>query len=159
MKFSKRTYGGLGEVLRDVRFIVGNIGVIRKTMRNGTLAAPFRERLMLAVTSVNGCRYCSYFHTGEALKSGVTSEEITRLLDGDLGSCPEEEAVALLYAQHWAESNANPTPESTRRLEETYGAKEVEAIDATLRMIRVGNLLGNTWDWLLYRVSFGRWGI
>jgi hypothetical protein len=26
----------------------------------------FRERLMLAVTVVNGCRYCSYFHARQA---------------------------------------------------------------------------------------------
>jgi len=27
-----------------------------------------------------------------------------------------------------------------------------------MRMIRIGNLLGNTWDLLLYRISRGRWG-
>jgi hypothetical protein len=31
-------------------------------------------------------------------------------------------------------------------------------IDLALRMIRVGNLLGNTFDYVLHRASFGRWG-
>jgi hypothetical protein len=27
-----------------------------------------------------------------------------------------------------------------------------------MRMIQTGNLLGNTVDFILYRISFGRWG-
>ena len=40
----------------------------------------------------------------------------------------------------------------------TYGPELTPAIEAARMMIRVGNLLGNTRDCLLYRVSFGRWG-
>ena len=112
---------------------------------------------MLAVTSVEGCRYCSYFHSKLALKSGVSQEEIVKLLSGEVEDCPEEEALAVLYAQHWAESNACPGKEAAERLEETYGQEKAEAIDLMLRMIRLGNLLGNTWDYLLYRISFGKW--
>jgi AhpD family alkylhydroperoxidase len=159
VKFNKRTYRSWKEFFTDVKFIIENRRAIIKVMRKGTLTPSFRERLMLAVTAVNGCRYCSYFHTGEALKKGLTAEEIRKLLDGDLENCPQEEAVALLYAQHWAESDVNPSLESTRRLEETYSTEKAEAINLILRMIRVGNLLGNTWDWFLYRVSFGKRGI
>ena len=112
---------------------------------------------MLAVTAVEGCRYCSYFHTKQALKSGVTPEEISRLLSGDIANCPEDEALAVIYAQHWAESNACPDQEAVERLRETYGPDKVEAVHLMLRMIRLGNLLGNTWDYLLYRISFGKW--
>lgn len=73
-------------------------------------------------------------------------------------NCPQEEAVALLYAQHWADSNASPDTEATRRLEQAYGAEKAKAINIILRMIRVGNLWGNSWDCFLYRISFGRWG-
>ena len=111
---------------------------------------------MLAVTAVNGCRYCSYFHTRQALKSGVSPREISRLLSGDVGACPEEEATAVMYAQHWAESDAHPAPETIRKLRQEYGAEKVEALHLILRMIRLGNLLGNTWDYLLYRISFGK---
>jgi AhpD family alkylhydroperoxidase len=112
---------------------------------------------MLAVTAVNGCRYCSYFHTKQALKSGISLEEISKLLSGDINDCPEEEALALIYAQHWAESNTHPDPEAVKKLQETYNFEKVEAIHLALRMIRLGNLLGNTWDYLLYRISFGKW--
>lgn len=112
---------------------------------------------MLAVTAVDGCRYCSYFHAKQALKSGVTQEEIGQLLSGDVDSCPEEESLAVIYAQYWAESNAHPSFEAVLRLQETYGAEKAEAIHLMLRMIRLGNLTGNSLDYLLYRASFGKW--
>ena len=113
---------------------------------------------MLAVTSVGCCRYCSYFHSKLALKGGIKQEEIGKLLSGNFECCPEEEVLAILYAQHWAESNAHPDPEATQKLQETYGSEKSDAIHLMLRMIRLGNLLGNTWDYLLYRISFGNWG-
>jgi AhpD family alkylhydroperoxidase len=113
---------------------------------------------MLAVTAVNRCRYCSYFHTGEALKSGLSQKEISRLLSGEVTACPPEEASAVIFAQHWAESNAHPDPIIVQKLQEKYGQKKAGAIQLVLRMIRVGNLSGNSWDYLLYRLSFGNWG-
>jgi hypothetical protein len=43
-------------------------------------------------------------------------------------------------------------------LQQTYGREKTEAIHLMLRMIRMGNLLGNSWDYLIYRISFGRKG-
>lgn len=114
---------------------------------------------MLAVTAVNGCRYCSYYHTKQALKSGITAEEISSLLARDVADCPQDEAVAVAYAQHWAESNAHPDPEAVKTLQQTYGHEKTEAIHLILRMIRMANLLGNSWDYLIYRISFGRKGV
>ena len=113
---------------------------------------------MLAVTAVNGCRYCSWFHTRQALKNGLAEEEIRNLLAGDVANFPPDEAVALVYAQHWAESDAHPDPEAVERLQQTYGPQKTEAIHLILRMIRLANLLGNSWDYLIYRISFGRRG-
>lgn len=111
---------------------------------------------MLAVTNVNGCRYCSYFHTKQALKSGLSQEEVSQLLYGNIANIPEDETVAVIYAQHWAESDAHPDPEALKRVQQTYGIGKTEAIHLMLRMIRMGNLLGNSWDYFLYRISFGK---
>jgi AhpD family alkylhydroperoxidase len=158
MKFSKRIYNSPQEFFNDVLFSIKNrrkVGEVNK----GTIISPaFRERMMLAVTAVNRCRYCSYFHTGEALKSGLSQEEISRLLSGEVTACPPEEAPAVIYAQHWAESNACPDPMVVQKLQETYGREKADAIQLVLRMIRTGNLSGNSWDYLLYRLSFGNWG-
>jgi len=157
MKFNKRTYKNLKELFSDLWFPIRNRKRLKAVMNRGSISPAFRERLMLAVTAVDGCRYCSYFHARQALKSGVTQEEISRLLSGDVDDYPEEEAVAVIYAQHWAESDAHPDPEAVRRLQQTYGVEKTEAIHLMLRMIRLGNLLGNSWDYLLYRISFGKW--
>jgi AhpD family alkylhydroperoxidase len=157
MKFNKRKYRSLRELFADLCFPIRNRNQLRKVKNKRLLSPAFQERLMLAVTSVEGCRYCSYFHSKLALKSGINQEEIGKLLSGDFEGCPGEEALAVLYAQHWAESNARPDPEAVEKLKATYGSEKAKAINMMLRMIRLGNLLGNTWDYLLYRVSFGKW--
>jgi len=157
MKFNKRTYSSPKEFFTDLCFPIGNRKRLGELKSKGLISPVFRERLMLAVTAVNGCRYCSYFHAKQALESGVTQEEISQLLSGNTDGCPEEESLAVIYAQYWAESNAHPSFEAVIRLQETYGAEKAEAIHLMLRMIRLGNLLGNSWDYLLYRISFGNW--
>jgi len=156
MKFKKRTYRSLKELFADLYFPIRKRKQLREVKNKGLLPPDFQEKLMLAVTSVGGCRYCSYFHSKLALKSGISQEEIKKLLSGDFKDCPEEESIAILYAQHWAESNANPDPAAAQKLQDIYGFEKAEAINLMLRMIRLGNLLGNTWDYLLYLISFGK---
>ena len=143
---------------KDFWFLAKNSENIRKTMKSGIISHGFRERLMLAVTAVNGCKYCSYFHAKQALKSGLSQSEIDTLLSGNIAVCPEEENIALLYAQHWAESDARPDSDAVNKLKEVYGDEKAQAIELILRMIRMGNLSGNTWDYFMYRISFGRLG-
>jgi AhpD family alkylhydroperoxidase len=131
---------------------------LRKAIRAKIISAEFRERLMLAVTEVNQCRYCSYAHTKMALQCGLTPSEITNILNHDVQNCPDEEIPAILYAQHWAETEGHPDPEIRKRLEKQYGHTKIEMIDSILGMIRLANLLGNSLDYLLFRISFGYWG-
>jgi AhpD family alkylhydroperoxidase len=157
-KFKRRIYYGLSEPIVDLRAIVSRRKEIRSLMRGNTIDPAFRERLMLVVTEVNGCRYCSYAHARQALATGISQEEIAALGQGMFAGSPPEEVPALLYAQHWAEVNGKPDPALRERVVAQYGEQVTQAIELTLRMIRMGNLLGNTWDYILYRVSFGRWG-
>ncbi len=80
MKFKKRTYKNLKDLFSDLWFPVRNRSQLKEITNKRLISHGFRERLMLAVTAVNGCRYCSYFHARQALKSGLTPEEISRLL-------------------------------------------------------------------------------
>ena len=62
---------------------------------------------MLAVTQVNGCRWCHYAHARIALTAGVSAAAAQP--DGPgAGRFPQEEAVALAFAQHYAESADRP---------------------------------------------------
>jgi AhpD family alkylhydroperoxidase len=156
--FPRRIYRSPAELLADLGYILKRRRLIRPAFHQ-QLSPAFRERLMLAVTGVNACRYCSYFHSREALRSGVSPEQLSGLLEGEIPAVvPPEEQVALLYAQHWAESNARPDAQAVQRLVESYGSEQTEAIHLALRMIRVGNLLGNSGDAVLYTLSFGRLG-
>jgi AhpD family alkylhydroperoxidase len=157
-QFRKRTYNGLGHMARDLAWPFRHRQELRRAMRGGRVSPQFRERLMLAVTAVNDCRYCDYYHARAALTAGLSDQEVAALRDGVVDEAPAEQVPALLYAQHWAETNGRPDPAARQRLLDTYGAEKTAAIETILRMIRVGNLLGNTTDYILFRLSGGRLG-
>jgi hypothetical protein len=80
------------------------------------------------------------------------------ILSHDLQACPEQEITAVLYAQHWAETDGHPAAEVRQSLENQYGGDQAARIDLILRLMRAANLLGNTFDLVLFRISFGAWG-
>jgi len=125
---------------------------IRKAMRSEVISPAFRERLMLAVTAVNECRYCAHAHSKEALKHGIGQPELEQLLLGEFEECPRREIPAILYAQLWAESDGKPPAEALDELEKHYSPQEIEYIHLYLRMIRLGNLTGNSWDYIISRL-------
>lgn len=136
--------------MRDTWFLISHFWPIMHAMKGKTITAPFRERLMLAVTQVNGCRYCSWAHTKMALKSGLSHEEILLLLSGQLTHAQEKEIPALLFAQHWADSLKKPEKKTKETLKIHYTENEINQIFAILETIWWGNLMGNTMDYLLH---------
>jgi len=156
--FKRRIYSISGFV-HDLVVVVKGSGLAIHTMWGNTISPQFRQRLMLAVTGVNGCRYCTYLHSREALRAGLTQEEIKFLLGGLFENVPEQEVKALLYAQHWADTNAQPDAQTRSYLYETYGAKKYRVMEMALLLIRIGNLCGNSFDYFLFKLSNGRWGL
>ncbi|MDY6875120.1 MAG: carboxymuconolactone decarboxylase family protein [Chloroflexota bacterium] len=149
--FSKRIYTP-HSLLQDFRDILAHSREFRSAVRGKRISRAFGEKIMLAVTAVNGCRYCSYGHAKTALASGASQEEVDLLLSGEVGHVPPEEAPALFFAQHYAESGDDPDPEMIQKLVETYGQEKAQDILAHIRMITLGNLSGNTFDALLSRM-------
>jgi AhpD family alkylhydroperoxidase len=150
--FNKRFYDPRS-LLRGFRNIIDHFPEFRSAVRSGRISKAFAEKIMLAVTAVNGCRYCSYGHARTALTSGVSPEEVERLLSGEVGHVPPDEAPALFFAQHYAESGDRPEPDMVQKLVETYGQEKAQDILAHIRMITFGNLSGNTIDALLSRLQ------
>jgi len=157
-RFKKRIYSNPCEFLRDMSFIFGNYGRINAIFRGEGISPAFRERIMLAVTHVNACRFCASFHTKAALEENISREEINAILGGKFTDCPPEEHTAILYAQHWAETSGKPNADMREKLVAAHDGDTIEAIDLVLRVIKAGNFAGNTVDYILYRLSFGRWG-
>ena len=156
--FKRRYYHSLRTIFNDTKAIFNQREKIKQVMRDGPISDSFRERIMLTVTEVNGCRYCQYAHAKMALDAGLTDSEVNALAEGAFHHCPPEEVPALLYAQHWAEASGNPDPQTREKIVDTYSEETTKAMELAMRMIRMGNLMGNTWDYILYRISFGHWG-
>lgn len=156
--FPKRHYESFRDFMNDLRFLKTGMPRWKELKQAGHIPNQLEKRIMLAVTSVNGCRYCAYVHAQGALKNGVIEDEIAGILQGEVGYCPNEDVKALLFAQHWAETRGDVEPETRRILIDAYGFDKAEAIEWVIRMITFGNLIGNSFDHFLYRISFGRWG-
>jgi len=152
----RKVYGSWREFFADLLFMLRNTTQLSRVYRGG-LPPALRERLMVAASAVYGCRFCSWLHTREALRIGVDKGELARLVAGSMEGCPEEYGIAVLYAQHWAESNAHPDPEAVHRLEETYGKEKSKLVNVVLRPIRLVLFVEGLWSSFLSRISFGRW--
>jgi len=150
-RFDKRIYTPRA-LCTTFRWMVAESDSLRSAMRSDRISRAFSERIMLAVTAVNGCRYCSYAHTRMALQNGLSADEVRRLLAGEIGEVAPEEVPALLFAQHYAESGELPAAEALQELRDVYGSGMAAEILTHVRMITMGNLSGNTIDALLSRL-------
>jgi len=113
------------------------------TARRKKLLSPkFIERIMLAVTEVNGCEVCSYAHTKMALEQGMSAKEIKEILSGETGNIPEDEAVAVMFSQHYADQRGKPSAESWQRLVDQYGEASAQGILAAVRIMTMANIYG-----------------
>lgn len=157
--FQRRFYSQISDFFSDLKFLLRRRKKIKQAMSGEFVSPAFRERLMMVVTEVNACRYCRSFHVPQAVNCGVSEEELQQILTGQLPEdAPAEEIPGLAYARHWAEENARPDPAYREEIKACYGEETFAMIEVILRMIRMGNLSGNTVDFLLYRTSFGLLG-
>lgn len=117
------------------------------------ISPDFRERLMITVTNVNQCELCSWAHSKAALMAGISDDEVRQLLIGDTANCPPEERDALLFAQHWADTDGAPEEDAVTRLINLYGRKKAQAILVTLGVMRIGNYTGNAVQYNLTRLK------
>jgi len=137
----------------DLGFMIKNMPRFIRAFRNNTIPRSFVEKIMLVVTAVNGCRYCSWFHAKQALSSGMTEHEIREILDLQFhANASDHEIPALLYAQNYAETDRKPDREVSDRLFDYYDVRTAEDITLYIRAIFFGNLTGNTFDAFLSRI-------
>jgi len=102
----------------------------------------FIERLQLAVTEVNGCAACSYQHTQMALKQGMSNEEISSFLTGESHFTKPEEAKAIMFAQHFADSRGFPKKYAYDSIVNEYGKEKARIILSASQVMIAGNMYG-----------------
>lgn len=140
------------EFRRLLADLMSSAGDTRRALKSERISRQFSERIMMAVTEVNGCRYCSYFHTQVSLRAGMKKEDIRRILDGDFDGAPQDELAALYFAQHYAESGGRPNADAVQCMVDTYSERKTGEITAYIRAIMIGNAWGNMFDSLRHRI-------
>jgi alkylhydroperoxidase family enzyme len=112
-------------------------GLVRSYVPGSPVPPRTRERVILAVTEVNGCRYCAWIH-------GSWQDFL-----GDVAAADAED-VLLAYARACAEAG---TPLPTDDLLAVLPSDAVGVLRATVAQIEVANLVGNTVDGVLARLT------
>lgn len=143
-------------ITEGYRLFVDGIRTIKRfinTKKTGLLSEHFIERIMLAVTEVNGCEICSYGHTKIALEMGMSEDEIHQILTGQMNDYPPEESKAIFFAQHYADMKGKPAESSWHEIVSHYGEEKALAILSSIRIIMIGNSYGIAFSALKNRVQ------
>ena len=132
--------------LSDLGYLILHLPTIIKIFVLNRKPEHLIEKIVMVTDAVNGCIYCSWMDAKLAMRSGVSEDEIRNLLKLEFYTdASPYELNALLYAQHYAETNRRPDPEMTKDLFDSYGEKIANDILVAIRMVTFGNLYFNTW--------------
>lgn len=140
-KYSKRQFS-LFEHFPIMANAACSFVMLKQLKKHKVMNKQLKERIMLAVTEVNGCTLCSFVHTRVALNSGMSSEEIKVLLAGELDHVPESDVLAVLFAKDFAFNHEVVDKASYARLKEAYGSKKARAILSVAHVITMTNSMG-----------------
>ena len=137
----KYRYSGF-EMYQILFNVYNALPILRKNRKIKTVDEAFIERIMLAVTEVNGCAICSYAHTKMALESGFSIEEIESFFSGSDTYIKAEEAVGILFAQSYADNRGVFDATTYKTLVDHYGEDKSQIILAAAKVMMAGNVIG-----------------
>ncbi len=150
--FGKRIFT-VPTFMASLHDVLLHLGDLWRAVQSGRVDKAFAERVMLAVTQVNSCRYCTLVHTETAPMAGVRPEEIRAISTHEFGSVPPDQVAALMFAQHYAETSGQPDPEAWQRLIDSYGLDTARDV-MVCPYDQPRQSMGNTVDALLSRWHF-----
>lgn len=143
----------LWELYRSMVFAPRAVSKLIGNKKSKLVDPHFIERLQLAVTEVNGCAACSYQHTQMALSQGMSNDEINSFLSGSGDFTKPEEAKAIMFAQHFADSRGFPKKYAYEAIVEEYGKNEARLILSACQMMIAGNMYGIPFSAFLSRLQ------
>jgi AhpD family alkylhydroperoxidase len=151
--FHKRVYR-VNQFFLDILFLSSRLPWIIGAYQSKRVPWSIAEKIMLAVTAVNGCQHCARFHGALAQLSGVEAEEVANLLQMEIGArVSAYERPALQFAQEYAQTERNPSSENLLEFKNFYGDAIADDIMLYIRLILLGNLSGNTFDAFIARLT------
>jgi AhpD family alkylhydroperoxidase len=143
----------LWELYRSLVFAPRAMSKMVGNKKSKLIDSHFIERLQLAVTEVNGCAACSYQHTQMALSQGMSNAEISSFLSGGDSFIKPEEAKAIMFAQHFADSRGFPKKYAYDAIANEYGKKEARIILSACQTMIAGNMYGIPFSAFLSRLK------
>jgi len=153
--FRKRTYRNSQQLIADFSDFWEHPEYLRSLRANPRLRPPLTAQIMLAVSGANGCRYCASAQTRLAKQQGLNSEQVDSLLAGRVEHVAAEDAPAVFFARQYVEQESSPDSDLVRQLVEHYGERTARDLVNYVRLVMLGNLVGNTLDALISR-SMGK---
>lgn len=153
--FNKRIFT-LKDHFKIMNHAAKSFGLLMYVKKHKLFNKKFKERIMLAVTEVNGCELCSYVHTKISLSSGMNKHEIKGLLNGIKDDIPDDQLVGVLFGEYYASSHEQPEKYMINRLIEEYGREKAKTICAILGMITLTNSMGISMGLFKDRLMFRR---
>jgi len=130
------------QIYRSFVYIPRAMSKLIKNNKSNLVDKNFIKRLQLVVTEVNGCPACSYQHTKMALRQGMSNKEISSFLSGGDEFIQPEEAKAIVFAQHFADSKGYPKKYAYDAIEKEYGQEQAEVILSAVQIMIAGNMYG-----------------
>jgi AhpD family alkylhydroperoxidase len=116
----------------------------------------FRERLMIAVATINHCEYCQNAHKTLGQLAGVTKRQLKELVDESDENLPEGERVALTFVRDLARRGFASRDEALySKLGTFYSDIQRETIESTARVMNFLNRMTNTFHATQARLTGG----
>ena len=142
----KRTIGSFsffGEILS----FACQVPTMYRIWQKHEIEAGFREELMLAVSKLNDCKYCTWGHHEWAHAAGISEDELDHIEHGDPEGIDRAKWVAISYVIAFVSSEDLNIPSSLiREMRASYSAREIKEIELVARIMDVANRGANTWD-------------
>ncbi len=149
--FKKRTITA-PQLAGRLASLVPELGTMYRVWVKQEVDPGFREELMLAVSRLNGCRYCSWGHHEWAQISGVSNEELAQLEQLDPSGFDRRKWVAISYVRALVKGDFERVqPELRRAMQHKYSPREIRQIELIANVMDVGNRGSNTFDAMLSR--------
>ena len=151
--FKKRTITA-AELAGRMGSLVPELGMMYRVWLKQEVDPGFREELMLAVSRLNGCRFCSWGHHEWAQISGVPDEELARLEQLDPSGFDRRKWIAISYVRALVKEDFKRVqPELRRAMQHKYSPEEIRQIELIAKVMDVGNRGSNTFDAMLSRLK------
>jgi AhpD family alkylhydroperoxidase len=131
-----------------------SINDFRHAIKNNIIDDVLKEKIMLAVTEINGCELCDTFHSKEAKKLGIDLEVSSDISIGKINIATSKEDLAIAFSKNYTENNRKIDKEKWIKLIENFGIEGAKGVLGVVRVITLGNASGIAFGALTSRLKF-----